>query len=78
MTVTMDGRPTIHALICYPVGTEPERWTDSFVVSLELAAELQAKGYVVLVDPQDERDLVMWERLVRSVEQQRKKKWFEQ
>lgn len=74
----MDDRPTIRALVCYPVGPEPEDWTDSAVVSLEVAAELSIKGYCVLVDPQDERDLVMWERLKRSVERQRKAKWFEQ
>lgn len=73
----MDARPIIHALICYPAGPDPEQWTSSAVVSLEVAAEMNEKGYLVLVDPQDERDLVMWERLVRSVEQQRAKKWFE-
>lgn len=73
-----DDRPHIRALVCYPVKAEPEWWTDSAIVSLELAAERQAKGYIVLVDPQDERDLAMWERLVRSVEKQRKRKWSEQ
>ena len=73
-----DERPAIRALVSYPIQPwEPERWTDAAVVSLEIAAELQTKGYMVLVDPQDERDLAMYERLIRSVERQRNKKWFE-
>jgi hypothetical protein len=72
-----DERPRIRALVCYPLRSDPSMWTDSAVVSLEVAAELKAKGYLVLVDPQDERDLAMYERLVRSVESQRKKRWYE-
>lgn len=73
-----DERPVLRALVSYPINPlEPERWTDAAFVSLELAVELQTKGYIVLVDPQDERDLAMYERLVRAVEQQRKRKWFE-
>ena len=77
MTVTMQGRPVLHALISFPIRPEPETWTAGAVVSLEVAAEMKGKGYIVLVDPQDERDLAMYERLLRAVEQHGKKKWYE-
>ena len=63
----IDRRPAIRCLVCFPIEADPDWWTESAIVSLELAAELQTKGYVVLVDPQDERDLAMYERLVRAV-----------
>lgn len=69
------GRPTIRALVSFPLSAQPERWSEPAWVSLELAAELQTRGYVVLVDPADERELAMWERLQRAVAPPRK--WFE-
>lgn len=66
--VSTHERPSIRALVCYPVGAEPECWTDAAFVSLELAADLHTKGYLVLVDPQDERDVVMYDRLLRSLQ----------
>ena len=68
-------RPGIRALVSYPMTPDPVMWTDAGVVSLELAAELQTRGYMVLVDPADERDLAMWERLQRAAPP--KRKWFE-
>lgn len=75
-----DERPVLHALVCY--------WSDVFgiigdahdwpkVMPLEDAIDYARAGFAVLVDPQDERDLAMHERLERAVEQQRSKKWYE-
>lgn len=71
-----EGRPEIHALVgfyCEPYGliTKP-RW-----MSLEEAVDFSRFGFVVLVDPQDERDLAMYERLERATAPQPKTKWFD-
>lgn len=68
-----EGRPHLHALVakfCAPFGLldEPR------VMPLEDAVDYQRFGWWVLVDPQDERDLAMYERLERAT--QPKKKWF--
>jgi len=65
-----DGRPLVHCLVS--IELHPGFFTDAAVVSLELAAELREKGYAVLVDPADERDLAMWERLQRSIAPRRR------
>lgn len=70
-------RPAIRALVCYPIGAEPERWSGAAFVSLALAAELSEKGFVVLIDPQDERDLAMHERLERALSREPPRKWYE-
>lgn len=67
-------RPAIRCFVSFPL--REDLWTDPAIVNLELAAELNARGYMVLVDPADERDLAMWERLQRAV-QPPKRKWFE-
>lgn len=61
------GRPVLRALVSYPLGEKPERWSDPAIVSLALAAELQTRGYIVLVDPADQRELAMWEILNRTL-----------
>lgn len=66
-------RPSIRTLVAFPV--RPDLWGEPFVVSLELAAELVDRGWMILVDPQDERDLAMWEIAQRAMNQPRK--WFE-
>lgn len=66
-------RPAIRG---YPIRPEPEGWSSAAFVSLEVAAELSAKGYIVLIDPQDERDLAMHERLERAMAQEPKRKWY--
>lgn len=68
-------RPVLHALVCYfcePFGcvTEPR------VMPLEEALDYVRFGFAVLVDPEDERDLAMHERLLRAVQKPRPK-WFE-
>lgn len=68
-------RPMIRCLVSFPV--RQDLWSDPFVVSLEIAAELAPKGYLVLVDPADERELAMWERLQRAMQQPPKRRWFE-
>lgn len=74
-----DERPRLHALVSLPLRQEPEWWTAPALVSLELALELKEVGGYMIVgpDPQDERDLAMYERLVRAVEKHRHKKWYE-
>ena len=59
-------RPKLHGLVCYfsPVFgcvTVPQ------VMPLELAVDYQRAGFAVLVDPADERDLAMYERLERAI-----------
>ena len=70
-------RPVIRCLVSFPVEPHPEWYTEPALVCLDVAAELQTRGYMVLVDPSDERDLAMYERLERAVNQQRSKRWFE-
>jgi hypothetical protein len=67
-------KPRLRALVAFDL--HDGCFTDSAFVGLDLAAELAAKGYAVLVDPQDERDLAMWERLNRIAPP--KRRWFDQ
>ena len=79
-------RPPIRCLVCWfsPVfgvigGRDvsdaiPDASVWPKVVSLEEAADLARAGFSVLVDPQDERDLAMYERFMRSCVSP---KWFE-
>lgn len=53
-------RPQIRCLVAIEVAEGI--FTESGLVSLELAAELKEKGYAVLVDPADEADLATFER----------------
>lgn len=71
--VMADDRPRVRCLVSLEIC--PGVFTDSAECSLELAAELRGKGYAVLVDPADERDLASWERFQRSLRTQ-SKKWF--
>lgn len=69
-----EERPKLRALVAYfcaPFGllTVPK------LMPLEDAVDHAKYGAVVLVDPQDERDLAMWERLQRSL-QPKRKPWF--
>ena len=70
-----EGRPRISCLVafyCAPFGllTEPK------VMPLEDAADYARYGFVVLVDPQDQQDLAMWEILERTTTAPRRK-WFD-
>ena len=76
-------RPVIRCLVCWfsPVfgvidvsDAIPDERAWPKVVSLEEAADLARAGFSVLVDPQDERDLAMYERFMRSCASP---KWFE-
>lgn len=71
----MNDRPTLRALVAIEV--RPDVFTEPAFVSLELAAELAAKGYQVLVDPADERDLAYWEMIQRSVRSPKRRSWFD-
>lgn len=53
-------KPVIRCLVSYPVGDLI--FTSPALVSLDTAADLKEKGYMVAVDPADERDLATWER----------------
>ena len=71
-----ESKPHLHALVafyCPAVGllTEPK------VMPLEDAVDYARFGFTVLVDPADERDLAMWERLQRAVATPNPKRWFE-
>lgn len=75
----MDSRPILHALVAwyspaFGVLGDPTLWPK--VMPLEDAVDYARAGAVVLVDPQDERDLAMHERLLRAVAP-RRRKWFE-
>lgn len=74
MIVMADDRPRVRCLVSLEI--HPGVFTASAVVGLELAAELRGKGYAVLVDPADERDLATWERYQRSL-RTHSKKWYE-
>lgn len=67
-------RPVIRCLVA--IGWRDDLWGEPFVVTLETAAELKHRGDLILVDPQDERDLAMWEIAQRALHHP-KKKWFE-
>ncbi len=59
-------KPHLHALVAFfsPVFglcSEPR------VMPLEDAVDFQRAGFVVLIDPADERDLVHWEMVQRSL-----------
>ena len=66
-------KPALRCLVSLPLA--PALFTPPVLVSLELAEELYQKGYIVLVDPQDQSDLALWERIERS--RRPKRKWFE-
>lgn len=71
-----EARPQLHALVGYfcPVFgllTEPK------ILPLEDAVDYARFGFCVLVDPQDERDLAMYERLQRACNVRPAKKWYE-
>lgn len=69
-----DDRPTLHALVAYfspafGLLSEPR------VMPLEEAVDYAKAGFAVLVDPADEWDLALYERLQRAIAP--KKKWYE-
>ena len=69
-----ESKPHLHALVafwCAPFGL----MDDPRVMPLEDAADYARFGWAVLVDPQDERDLAMWERLERASAP--KRRWFD-
>lgn len=81
-------RPVVRALVCCfspafgvvgkrgldPDGVpDPRGWPR--VVTLEEAVNYALAGFAVLVDPADERDLAMYERLERATTP--RKTWFE-
>ncbi len=62
-----EARPALHALVAF--------WSDPFglvseprVMPLEDAVDYLRFGFAVLVDPEDERDLAMFERLERATQ----------
>ena len=68
------ARPILHALVCYfspafGCVSEPR------VMPLEEAIDFQRVGFAVLMDPEDERDLAMHERLERAQRQPRRGLW---
>lgn len=75
-----DERPVLWCFVSYPIIHDtPERWSEPALVALEVAEELKQKGYHVIgPDPAGEEALATFERERLAVEQQRKRKWFEQ
>ena len=76
----VDERPHLHGLVAwwspaFGVLGNPMIWPK--VMPLEDAVDYARAGAIVLVDPQDERDLAMHERLIRSIARQRATKWSE-
>jgi hypothetical protein len=69
------GPPVLHALVAYFSPTFG-LCSDPRIMPLEDAIDFQRMGFVVLVDPADERDLTHWEMIQRSVTQKRKS-WFD-
>ena len=69
-------RPHLHALVGY--------WSDVFglcseprVMPLEDAVDFaRIKGFVIFVDPADERELAAHERLERMLSAKRNRKWL--
>lgn len=86
-----DERPKIRALVaCFSpvfgvVGHGPVALTDSVpeahvwpkLIPLEEAVDYMQGGFAVLIDPQDERDLAMHERLERAMAEKPKYHWYE-
>ena len=67
-----DDKPTLYCLVAYPLTADV--FSDPALVSLELAAELKTRGYLVVgPDPANEIELALWER----TQHQPRKKWFE-
>lgn len=74
----MDDRPVLRCFVSLPIGDDPDEWTEPALVSLALAEELQQRGYIIVgPDPQDERDLAIYERFLRASQTKVKKVWFE-
>lgn len=66
-------RPELRCFVAFPIAGDV--FSDPALVSLETAADLRAKGYLVVgPDPQDEIDLATWERAQRV---KHGAKWFE-
>lgn len=68
------GAPHLHALVAYfspafGLCSQPR------VMPLEDAVDFQKAGFVVLVDPGDEEDLVRWEQIQRS--RTPKRRWLD-
>lgn len=71
-----EGRPHLHALVAFYV--EPFGFiTEPTMMPLEDAADYARFGWTVLVDPADERDLAMWERLERACQTKPVRRWYE-
>lgn len=71
-----EERPVLFCFVSYPIEPDPDWWTEPALVPLTSAEELKQRGWIVVgPDPQDERDLAMYERLQRACP--KKKAWFE-
>lgn len=73
------GRPRIRAIVSFPLDPHPVGWSASALVSLETAAELSARGWIVLVDPASEAEFNEWERGQRAMTQEiaRRRRWLD-
>ena len=69
----MGDKPILHALVAY-FSPAFGLVSDPRVMPLEEAVDFQRAGFVVLVDPGDESDLVRWEQIQRSL--QPKRRWL--
>ena len=71
-----ESRPHLHALVAF---VDPDFGiirTDPKMMPLEDAVDFARYGFVILLDPQDEQDLAMWERLQRALAQPKRRAWY--
>ena len=71
----MDDRPVLHALVAF-VSPAFGLMSEPRILPLEDAVDYARFGFTVLVDPADERELVMWEAIQRSRSRPNRRPWF--
>lgn len=74
MNGVVSDKPVLHALVAY-FSPAFGLCSDPRVMPLEEAVDFQRAGFVVLVDPADERDLTHWEMVQRSLAP-KKRSWL--
>jgi hypothetical protein len=66
-----EARPIVRCFVSFPLDADGLTFTAPALVSLSIAAEMKAKGYLVVgADPHDLIDLATWEK-----QQDRQAEW---
>lgn len=74
MSLIIVDKPTLRCLVAFPLCADV--FSEPAVVSVELAVELHARGYMVLgPDPEDEGEYARWLQAQHALGVNRK--WFE-